>query len=53
MKTELKEVLKKYADENNITPEEAVENILGSFLIAAGSLKRPVEDDEFMRSGRI
>jgi hypothetical protein len=53
MNTELEEALNKYADENHITPEEAVENILSSFLITAGSLKRPVEDDEFMRSERI
>ena len=38
MNTELEEALNKYADENHITPEEAVENILSSFLIAAGSL---------------
>ena len=53
MNTELEKALNKYAEENDISPEKAAENILSSFLIAAGSLKRPVEDDENMRSGRI
>lgn len=53
MNTELEKALNKYAEENNFTPEEAAEKILSSFLIAAGSLKRAVEDDENMRSGRL
>lgn len=53
MNTELEKALNKYAEENDISPEKAAENILSSFLIAAGSLKRPVKDDENMRSRRI
>jgi hypothetical protein len=53
MNTDLEKALKQYAKENIITPEEAAEKILSSFLIAAGHLKRPVEDDETMRSGKL
>lgn len=45
MKTDLEEALNEYAEENNITPAEAAEQILSSFLIAAGLLKRPLEDE--------
>jgi hypothetical protein len=53
MNSDLVKALNRYAKENNITPEKAAEKILSSFLIAAGHLKRPVEDDETMRSGKL
>jgi hypothetical protein len=54
MNLDLERALNQYAKENNITTEEAAEQILSSFLIAAGHLKRPKEHDEkIMRTGRI
>ena len=49
MNTELEKALKKYAEENSLTPEESAEQILSAFLIAAGFLKRPVVADERSR----
>lgn len=46
MTASLEKALNEYAKDNCITPEKAAEQILGSFLIAAGFLKRTVEDDE-------
>ncbi|MEN8213549.1 MAG: hypothetical protein ABFR19_04215 [Pseudomonadota bacterium] len=49
--TDLEKALNKYAEENYFTPQEAAEKILSSFLIAAGLLKRPLEDDAVIRPG--
>ncbi|MEN8214347.1 MAG: hypothetical protein ABFR19_08285 [Pseudomonadota bacterium] len=53
IKEDIKEALNNYAREYNITVKEAAEQILSSFLIAGGFLKRPLEDNEFMHSGRL
>ena len=53
MNVSLEKALNEYAKDNGITPEAAAERILGSFLIAAGFLKRTVEDDERMYSGKL
>ena len=53
MTASLEKALNEYAKNNCITPEEAAEQILGSFLIAAGFLKHTVEDDERMSSGKL
>ena len=53
MNTNLKKALNEYAEDNGIAPGEAAEQILSSFLIAAGFLKRTVEDDERMYSGKL
>jgi len=53
MNRKLETALNKYAEDNSITPEKAAEQILSSFLIAAGFLKRTVEDDERMHSGKL
>ena len=53
MNTNLEKALNEYAEDNGITPEAAEEQILSSFLIAAGFLKRTVEDDERMHSGKL
>jgi hypothetical protein len=53
MNTNLEKALNEYAEDNGITPEAAAEQILSSFLIAAGFLKRTIEDDVRMRSGKL
>ncbi len=53
MNTNLEKALNEYAEDDGITPEAAAEQILSSFLIAAGFLKRPVEDDERIHSGKL
>jgi hypothetical protein len=55
MNTDLEKALNEYAEDNGFTPEAAAEQILSSFLIAAGFLKRTVtvEDDERMHSGKL
>ena len=55
MNINLEKALTDYADDTDISPEEAAERILSSFLIAAGFLKRPVvkDDDETMHSGKL
>jgi len=49
MNTELEKALKEYAEVNSLTSEESAEQILGSFLITAGFLKRPIAADERSR----
>jgi len=54
MNRNLEKALNEYAEDNSITPEEAAEQILSSFLIAAGFLKQAVvANDERMRSGKL
>lgn len=53
MNAHLEKALDEYAKSNCITSEEAAEQILGSFLVAAGFLERTVEDDEKMHSGKL
>ena len=54
MNRNLEKALNEYAEDNSITPEAAAEQILSSFLIAAGFLKqRVIEDDEQMYSGKF